>query len=115
LLRIDAIQRQGELGGIVAEVLDEELQGQHRWEWQEGAGGEDRQDVAEVGRQGGLEVLGGVERGVAGCDDSGLHDAQVLVEQDGVGGLAATPTASGTARPISATRKAEVSLMPSPR
>ena len=95
LARVSVIQGEGELGEVIAEVLHEQLERQHGQERQERAGGQDAQDIAEVGGHGGLEVFGGVQGGVPGCGDAAVQDVQVLAEQDRVGGLPGDPGGLG--------------------
>ncbi len=57
VIGVDPIPRQRELRGVVKQVLDHQLDGQHRQERQHAAGHQDAEPVAEVQARGDLDVL----------------------------------------------------------
>ena len=88
LLIIDVIKRDRHLGDIVQQVLNQQVQRQHRQKRQEGAGHQHAEDVAEVGAGGHFDVLEHVGEGAAAFDYPLLQYHQALLQQNDIRRLA---------------------------
>jgi hypothetical protein len=87
VLGIGAVERHGRLRCVVEQVVQEHLQRQHRQEGQEQGRARHAEHVAEVGAGPHQHVLGDVDDGAPALPDGVAQDAQVLVEQDDLGGF----------------------------
>ena len=88
LLIIDVIKRDRHLGDIVQQVLNQQVQRQHRQKRQEGAGHQHAEDVTEVGAGGHFDVLEHVGEGAAAFDYPLLQYHQALLQQNDIRRLA---------------------------
>ena len=86
-LLVDVVGRDRHLADVVEEVVEQDLRRQHRQEGEEQGGAGGGEHVAEVGRGAHQHVLDRVGEDAAALDDTVGDDAEVLVEQDDVGGV----------------------------
>ena len=75
-----------QLGDVVQEVVEQDLSGQQRQEWQQRRRDRHAQHVAEVGARAHQHVLGDVAETASTFDHAAVHRRQALFEQDDVGG-----------------------------
>ena len=87
VILVHAVPRDRQLGDVVEQVLDQELQRQHRQERQERARHQHAEDVAEVRAGRHLDVLDDVAEGLATLHDAFFEHQQALLQQDDVGGF----------------------------
>ena len=87
LLRVDPVGGDRHLAGVVEEVVEQDLRRQHRQERQERRRAGGAEHVAEVARRAHQDVLDGVGEDAASFDDAVGEHAEVLVQQDDVGGV----------------------------
>jgi hypothetical protein len=85
--RLDAVGGDGELAGVVEQVVEQDLGRQHRQKRQEQRGAGGAEHVAEVGRGGHQHVLEGVGEDPAALHHAVGEHAEVLVQQHDVGGV----------------------------
>ena len=88
LLIVDVIKRNRHLGDIVQQVLNQQVQRQHRQERQEGTGHQHAEDIAEVGAGGHFDVLEHVGEGAAAFDNPLLQYHQAFFQQNDIRRLA---------------------------
>ena len=86
-LLVDVVGRDGHLADVVEEVVEQDLRRQHRQEGEEQRGAGGGEHVAEVRRGAHQDVLDRVGEDAPALDDTVGDDAEVLVEQDDVGGV----------------------------
>ena len=79
------VPRQRELGDVVHQVLQQQLDREHRQERNERAGHQYREHVAEVGAGGHVQVFHNVAKGLAAFDNAFFQHHQALFQQDDVG------------------------------
>ena len=87
LLLVDVVGRDRHLAGVVEQVVEQDLRRQHRQEGQEQRGAAGAEHVPEVRRGPHQHVLDRVGEDAPALDDPVGEDAEVLVEQDDVGGV----------------------------
>ncbi len=88
LLVVHVIKRDRHLRDIVHQVLDQQVQRQHRQERQKRACHQHAEDVTEVGAGGHFDVLEHVGEGAAAFDHALLQHHQALFQQDDIRRLA---------------------------
>ena len=86
-LLVDVVGRDRHLADVVEEVVEQDLRRQHRQERQEQRGAGGGEHVPEVRRGAHQDVLDRVGEDAPALDDAVGDDAEVLVEQDDVGGV----------------------------
>ena len=86
-LLVDVVGRDRHLADVVEEVVEQDLRRQHRQEREEQRGAGGGEHVAEVRRGSHQHVLDRVGEDAPAFDDAVGDDAEVLVEQDDVGGV----------------------------
>ena len=84
-LGVHPVGRDGQLPGVVEQVVEEDLGGQHREERQEDRGAGRAEHVAEIRRRRHEDVLHGVGEDATPFHHPVGQDPEVLVEQDHVG------------------------------
>ena len=87
LLVVDVVGGDGELAGVVEQVVEQDLRGQHRQERQEQRRAGGAEHVAEVAGRAHQHVLHGVGEDAPPFHDAVGEHAEVLVQQDHVGGV----------------------------
>ena len=85
---VHAIHGDRHFGEVVEEVVDQDLNRQHRQKWQDQRSRRHAEHVAEVGAGAHHHVLHDVAERAAALEHAAVEHAQVLVEQDEVGGFA---------------------------
>src|SRR5439155_8710179 len=85
---IDAVGRDGDLGQVVEQIVQQDLGRQHGQEAEEGGSGCHAQHVPKVGAGAHQQVLHDVAEGPSPFDDAGVECAQAVLEQNDVGGIA---------------------------
>lgn len=85
LLRVDVIGGDGQLPGVVEEVVEQDLRGQHRQEGQHQGGSGRAEHVAEVAGGAHQDVLDGVGEDPAALGDPVGEDVEVLLQEQDVG------------------------------
>jgi hypothetical protein len=84
---VDVVGRDRQLAGVVEQVVQQDLRGQHRQERQEQRGSCRGEHVAEVARRAHQHVLDGVGEDPPALNDPVGQHVQILLQQDHVGGV----------------------------
>ena len=87
LLGIDAVAGDGELAGVVEQVVQQDLPGKHREEGQHDGRDRCAEHVPEVARGSHQHVLDGVREDAATLRDTVCEHAEVFVEEEDIGGV----------------------------
>ena len=87
LFLVDAVGGDGHLAGVVEQVVEQDLEREHRQERQERGGDGDAEHVPEVRRRAHEHVLDGVGEDAASFGDAVGEHVEVAFEQDDVGGV----------------------------
>jgi hypothetical protein len=87
IVSVNIIPRDRNLRNIVKQILHEQLDRQHREEWQEDAGDDHAENVAEVRARGHLDVFDDVGEGLAAFHHRFLQHQKALFQQNDVGRL----------------------------
>ena len=87
LLLVDVVGGDGQLAGVVEQVVEQDLRRQHRQERQEQRRAGGAEHVAEVARRPHQHVLDGVGEDPAALGDAVGEHVEVLLQQDDVGGV----------------------------
>ena len=87
LLGVDVVGGDGQLAGVVEQVVEQDLRGQHRQERQEQRGAGGAEHVPEVARRAHQDVLDRVGEDPAAFDDAVGEHVEVLLQQEHVGGV----------------------------
>ena len=69
---------------VIQKILDENLDRQHRQEWQEGTGSHHTEHITEVGTGSHLDVFDDVSKGLPSFEYAGFQYQQVFLEQNDV-------------------------------
>jgi len=86
--RVYVVGRDGNLRGVVEEVVEKDLRWQHRQKWKKDGRARHAEHIPKVRDGTHQEILHDVCRGAASLDDSLMQDVQPWLEQDDVGGFA---------------------------
>ena len=81
---VHAVPGQSQLGDIVEQVLNQQVNGQHGQEGDEGTGHQNREHIAKVGAGRHVQVLDDIAKGLAAFDHAFFQNQQVLFQQDDV-------------------------------
>ena len=85
LLLVDAVGGDRHLARVVEQVVQQDLERQHRQEREERRGHRDAEHVAEIRRRPHQDVLDRVREDPATLDDAVGEDVEITLEQDDVG------------------------------
>ena len=84
---VHAVPGDGDLTDVVKQVLDENLQGGHRFEGEPGAGNEDGKDIAKVGGGDHFDILDCIAVGDTASSHAINDDAEGFFGKNDVGAL----------------------------
>ena len=87
LLLVDAVGRDRHLAGVVEQIVQQDLEWEHRQEGQERGGDCDAEHVPEVRRCPHEDILDGVGEDASTFTDAVGEHVEVVLEEDDVGGV----------------------------
>ena len=115
LFVVDAVGGDRQLRGVVEQVVQQDLAGQHRQERQQRRGRRRAEHVAEIAGGPHQHVLDGVGEDPPALGDTGRQHPEILLQQHHVGGVLGHIGRGVDGDPTSAACSASASLTPSPR
>src|SRR4029453_5122534 len=84
---VHVVGRDGDLGQVIEEVVEQDLQGEHRQEGQEQDSTGHAEHIAKVGTGAHQEILHHIGKSFAALDDATVQDGESALAQENVRGI----------------------------